>query len=124
MSQTIESLRFVRVITGFLRAGVFAQPALIERAVKIVEQINGAARSDAPAVLEQTAKVLKAAQSSILPSQAACSQSMAEIDALLAPMRQAQRSIEAASRELPAPGRDPEGAPSAQDALARPVARG
>ncbi len=94
---TIESLRFVRAVVGFVRAGVFVQPVLSDRAARIVAQMNAARAQDAPVLLAQTQKILATVQSRILPSQADCSTSMAEIDAVLIPMRQARRAIEAAA---------------------------
>lgn len=124
MNQTIESLRFVRAVVGFLRAGVFVQPPLLARAAKIVEQTNEAMPADGQAALRRVAEVLKTAQAAILPSQASCTDGMAEIDALLIPMRQAQRSVEAAARNLLSGPANADDAPVAHGGVARPVSRG
>ncbi len=94
---TIESLKFVRAVVGFVRAGVIVQPALTARAAQIVDQMKSAPeQGEAGAThLARTERLLQVVRSSILPSQAACTASMAEIDAVLAPLRQAQRAAQA-----------------------------
>lgn len=123
MSQTIESLRFVRAVVGFLRAGVFVQPPLLARAAKIAQQTNEAAPEGAEPPLRRVAELLNTAQAAVLPSQASCTDGMAEIDTLLVPMRQAQRAVEAAARNLSGPA-GADDAPVAHAAAARPAARG
>lgn len=107
---TVESLKLVRTVVGFVRAGVIVQPALSARASTIVQQMKDAhvqqRGADTPFALARTEQVLKAVRNSILPSMEACSASMTEIDAVLVPMRQAQRATEAAQRAARAQASD------------------
>lgn len=100
ISTAIESLRFIRSIVGFVRAGVFAQPALTDRAARLAEQFSTEKiENDDPVDLPRTRNILATVQASIMPSQAACSASMDEIDAILIPLRQTQRAAQTTSPE-------------------------
>lgn len=120
MTMTIESLKFVRTVVGFTRAGVLVQPVLIARAAQMLQQMNivepppagGGEGEGAQPPLGLTQKIVDQVRASIMPSQAACTDAMAEIDAVLVPLRQAQRTAETLARNQSQP--DMAAAPAAR----------
>lgn len=99
MDENLERLTFLRKIVGFARAGVFPQPALIQRCSEIVQKMDekGERLGVAQDQIEATRKVVAHMQSGVLPSMAACRESLAEINEKWLPLRNQARQEVAAS---------------------------
>jgi hypothetical protein len=87
-TEPAEALFLSRKLIGFARAGVLPVEALVASSQRALTALL----PDAP--LEQSQRLLSYMKGRVLPSVASCTKSMAEIDAILVPMRQ-QRDLAA-----------------------------